>query len=351
MDRIKKWIVPGLMFLVTGCVSSYSTFNLDVLKPAEVVVPVEIASVVVVDNAFPFQPGNSGVHEIKLPSREYSIDSILLDDFGQLAIQSFVESLESKAFFDSVYVVKEPLNPLDDGEPLAPLSQFLIDSLCNHYNAQAVIELGYFEYGTSINVLDFGEQFYASLDARVNTYWKIHNGLSGSVLDAYLQKDTIFWEEVSPSINASVGKLPKLRDALKEAAAYSALQYSEYVSPTWENSTRVFFKQGHPLFYEALGHVTSGDWDEAARVWYHIYETGKAKQKGRAAFNLALAQEVKGNFREATAWAYRSMEHFKETGGLSLAGNEEEMAKDYYLELARRLQEKKKLDKQYGVYE
>jgi hypothetical protein len=351
MDRIKKWIVPGLMFLFTGCVSSYSTFDLDVLKPAKVVVPVEIASVVVVDNAYPFQPGDSGVHKIKLPSQEYSIDTLLLDDFGQLAIQSFVESLKSKAFFDSVHVVKEPFNTLDGGKPLSPLNPSQIDSLCDQYNAQAVIELGYYEYGTLINVLDAGEQYYSTLDARVYTYWKVYNRLTGSILDAHAQKDTIFWDGAGPTISSSVERLPFLRDALKEAASYSGLQFSEYIAPTWKTTQRIFFKQGHPLFYEAVGYVNSGNWDEAARVWYRIYETGKEKQKARAAYNLALAQEVKGNFMEATAWAYRSMEHFKKTGGLGMSGHEEKMAREYYIDLACRLQEKKKLDKQYGVYD
>ncbi|MFW6352046.1 MAG: DUF6340 family protein [Bacteroidota bacterium] len=350
MNRIKKWIFSGLILLVTGCVSPYSIFNLDVLKPAKVDVPVEIASVVVVDNAYPMQAGDSVVHKIKLPVQEYSIDTILLDNFGQVAIESFAESLKSKSFFDSVYVVNESFNTLEDGKPLAPLSVFLIDSLCNYYNAQAVIELGYYQYGTVLNVIDAGEQYYSALDVRVNTYWKIHNRLADSVMNVHLQKDTIFWEGAGATVEESIGELPFLKDALKEAALYSGIQYSGYIAPTWQTTRRVFFKQGHTLFYEALEYVNRDQWDEAARVWYHIYETGKEKQKARAAYNLALAQEVKGNFIEATAWAYRSMQHYKELAGLGV-NKEEKMARDYYIDLAQRLQEKKKLDKQYGIYE
>ncbi|WP_291855828.1 DUF6340 family protein [Marinilabilia sp.] len=350
MNRIKKWIFPGLFFLMSGCVS-YSTIELDVLKPAEVIVPVEIASVVVVDNAFPFQPGDSGVHKIKLPTREYAIDSILVDDFGRRIIQSFGESLNAKSFFDSVYVVKQPFNTLEGGKPLALLSPAVVDSLCDFYNAQAVIELGHFEYGSLINVMDFGDQYFATLDARVSAYWKIHNKIADDVFDVHLQRDTIFWESTGPTILGSVEKLPLIRDALNEAAAYSGQQYSEYISPTWEKTRRYFFKKGHPLFYDASVQATRGDWDEAGRIWFHIYELGTEKQKARAAYNLALTQEVKGDFIEATSWAYRSMEHFQEVGNLSLADYELEMAKSYYIELAQRLQEKKKLDKQFGVYD
>lgn len=350
MNRIKNWIFPGLFLLMSGCVS-YSSIELDVLKPAEVVVPVEIASVVVVDNAYPFQPGDSGVHKIKLPSREYSIDSVLVEDFGLRIIQSLGESLETKSFFDSVYVVKQSFNTLEEGKPLALLSPVVVDSLCDFYNAQAVIELGHFDYGTLINVMDFGDQFFATLDARVSAYWRIHNNFSDEVLDVHLQRDTIFWENTGITLGGSVEKLPLIRDALNEAAVYSGIQYSEYISPTWQKTRRFFFKKGHPLFYDASVQAGIGDWDEAGRIWYRIYETGTGKQKARAAYNLALSQEVKGDFDEATSWAYRAMELFEETGGISFSDYEKEMAKNYYIQLAQRLQEKKKLDKQFGVNE
>ncbi len=348
MNRIKKWILPGLVFLLPGCVS-YSTFELDVLKPAEVAIPVEIASVVVVDNAYPLKAEEEILHKINLPSAKYEIDSITVDDFGNRVIQSFGESLKTKAFFDSVYVVSQPFNTSSDGSPLAPLSSQIVDSLCNLYNAQAVIELGSYKYNTNITIINISDQYYATLDASAATYWKIHDFLSGEVLNAHLQKDTIFWDSVGASISNSVEGLPLIRNAVEEAARYSGMQYSDYVAPGWQNATRYFFKQGHPLFYDAISSVNNGDWEEAARIWYYVYEQGRDKQKARAAYNLALAQEVKGDFMEATSWAYRSMEHFKEVGGLNIGNSEEKMAKSYYIELAKRLQEKKRLDKQFGI--
>jgi hypothetical protein len=350
MNRIKKWILPGLVFLLPGCVS-YSTIELDVLKPADVALPVEIASVVVVDNAYPFRPEDKGIHKIKVPRMEYTIDSIFVEDFGMQINQSLVGSLQSKAFFDSVYIVNQPLNSPEKGEPMAQLSPIVVDSLCAKYNAQAVIELGHYEYGTVINVIDIEGQYYATLDARTTAYWKIHNNLSNDILDVHLQRDTIFWDGAGLTVGNAVEKLPAIRNALKEAALYAGFQYSDYVSPTWQSETRFFFKKGHPLFYEAQIHMNRGDWDEAGKVWYYIYENGKKKQKARAAYNLALSQEIKGNFLEATSWAYRALEHFQEAGGLGMNSYEHKMAKDYYIELSARLQEKKKLDKQYGIYE
>ena len=83
MDRIKKWMLPAILLFLTGCMS-YTTIELDVLEPAETEIPVEIASVVVVDNAHPFRLEDSAVHQVVLPNDEYLIDTVWVDDFGQL---------------------------------------------------------------------------------------------------------------------------------------------------------------------------------------------------------------------------------------------------------------------------
>jgi hypothetical protein len=348
MNRIKQWCVPGLFLILSGCVS-YSSIELDVLKPAAIEIPVEIASVVVVDNAYPFKVSDSAVHEINLPDRKFAVDTLWVEDFGSRVVQSFGNALKARRFFDSVYVVKDPFNPKGKGKPMDPLTAFELDTLCRHFNAQAVISLDHYDYGTAINVLEMPESFFATLDARSNTYWKLHNCLSGDLYDIHLQKDTIFWEGVGPSINNSAADLPTIREALDVAAHNAGEKYAGYLAPTWTKEERLFYKQGHPLFFRASELISRGEWELASRLWYNVYEEGNQKQKARAAFNLALGQEVRGNFMEAAAWAYRAMEQYRELGVLSVSELEKKETSAYYVELAQRLQEKKKLDEQYGV--
>jgi hypothetical protein len=347
MKRIKKWILFFLLPL-TGCVS-YTNINLDVLKPAKINIPIEIASVVVVNNSPVFRSSDSVVHKINLPYQKYSIDTIWIDDFGKLATESFAEALKSRRFFDSVYVVSNFLKKRKNA--IEPMSANAIDTLCTHYNAQAVISLDYYDYGTKIDVTEMPEFYYSTLDARSNTYWQIYDHMESEPLNVHVQRDTIFWESYGDEVLNSTQDLPSIRKAIENAAYHAGEKYAAFIAPTWQQEIRRFYEQGHPLFFDATELVGKGKWKEAGQIWYHIYQTGKGKQKARAAFNLALSQEVLGNFREATAWAWRSLDEYGKLGGLSVSSEEKKIAKSYYLILAQRLHEKKKIDEQYGVEE
>lgn len=351
MKRIKNWIIPGLFLFFTGC-ASYSTINIDVLKPAKITIPVEIASVVVVNNAYPFQKSDTAVHRINLPGRQYTVDTIWVQDFGQITAETFARELRYRQFFDSVFVAEEAFKTKIEGRnPLSPLTRYKLDSLCNKYDAQGVISLDYYDYGTTINVENMTDYFYSTLDARSNTYWTFHNCLTGERLDYYFQRDTIFWESFGGSVVNSVNDLPKIRQSLKDAAHHAGSRYAEFVAPTWANEDRIFYQKGHPLFFEAANEVAKNNWDAAKRIWYKIYESSEGKTKARAAFNLALGQEVTGNFLEAAAWGWRAVEKYKSLKGISVSEMEKDIAVSYYMKLSRRLQEKKKLDEQYGVDE
>ena len=352
MNQIKSWIFyAGLFLLTTGC-ATYSTIHIDVLKPAKMVIPPDIASVVVVDNAYPFQYSDTAVHQIHLPGRQYAVDTIWMKNFGPVVANTFADELRHRRFFDSVYVAEKSFNTnLQGRNPIHPLSRNTVDSLCQHYKAQGVISLDYYDYGTFINVMDMPDYYYATLDARSNTYWTFHDGVAGTSFDDHFQRDTIFWESFGSSIVSSVDDLPRIREALSEAAYHAGSRYAAYVAPTWTNEERVFFQRGDPLFFEAANEVARNNWDVAKRIWYKVFETAKGKTKARAAFNIALGQEVSGNFREAAAWAWRSVEQYELLKGLRASSFEKEKAISYYMELSVRMMDKKKLDEQYGVEE
>jgi hypothetical protein len=348
MDRIAKGTLFGLLVLLSGCIS-YSTINLDILNPAGVKFPVEIASVVIVDNALPYR--DTAIHEVQTESRRYKLDTLYVDDFGHRLVESLGRNLRDQQFFDSVHVVEVPMNIPGSGEDLRPLSYFQIDSLSRRYNAQAVISLDQYKYHTTTNVVDLTNFYYLTLDARSRSYWKIYNALNGELMDIYLQQDTIFWEGEGYSLNHAFSGLPGLGKAVEAVADYSGAKYAGHVAPSWSTVNRLYFTEGHPLFFQATDFALKGKWDKALPIWYRVYEAGRGKQKARAAFNIALGQETQGNFKEALAWAYRSLQHYGDLGFPAASEWEKQQAKMYYVELSTRLQKKKKLDDQFGFEE
>ena len=50
----------------------------------------------------------------------------------------------------------------------------------------------------------------------------------------------------------------------------------------------------------------AGDWDGAADLWHQEIDNKKAKVAGRAHYNMAISNEINGNFNEAVDWATKS---------------------------------------------
>ncbi len=77
------------------------------------------------------------------------------------------------------------------------------------------------------------------------------------------------------------------------------------------------------------------DWEGAASLWASIIPSSKRVTAGKAAYNLAIANEVLGNLDEAKAWTAKAY---------TLYGNK--MARDYSYVLDRRIRENQRLNNQ-----
>lgn len=346
LSRLTKIaIIFGLSVIVSSC-TTLSTIKIDVLKPAVFSVPPDIVSVVVVDNALPFRDEN--VHVISTPKQVLSIDSVWVDNFGEIATKALAESLIDKNFFDSVYYHPVSTNRNYLNPHFGELPNYMIDSLCNVYNAQAVISLEAVKYNSKMIFTDFGESYYASLDVNGLMYWKMYAN-NGFIMDAYLQKDTIFWDNSDVSFNRALTAIPVLRESIEIIGWHMGRKAAKRISPYWETANRYFFSGGNYLFLRATDLQASNNWEEAAKVWYHIYENAEKRQKARAAMNIALSYEVRGNFPEAVVWADISRKIFEGLGFFNSTMNEKTISKLYYLQLCERNQERKKLDEQFGL--
>jgi hypothetical protein len=258
-------------------------------------------------------------------------------------VAAMVESLKGKAFFDSVWFHPVPLNRNYRQLHYGEIPSVLVDSLCKTYNAQAVISLEAMSHKLQVENIAYYYQFETvytpQMIASGAVYWKMYQANSGGkVLDAWLQKDTIFW-------NAD---LPTMTEAVKMMYWHMGEKASRRFAPYWESVNRYCFTGGNPLFLQGVDYQKANNWDEAAKVWFYIYENGTKKNRARAAFNLALSWEMRGNFEEALAWADRSSKGYEDLGFLSYSVHEKNIADMYLVELSIRKQQKKRLDEQIG---
>lgn len=338
-------LCAGFMLLISSC-ASLTTIDLDILKPAQITVPPDVLSVVVVDNSLPYR--GDKVHLISSSKGTLEVDTIWVDNFGTISTNALAESLKQKNYFDSVYYHSVPLNRNFENPYLGELPFSLIDSLCKNYNTQAVISLEAYRYQSKMNFLEGVDYYYVSLDVNSWKYWKMYRN-NGSLMDAYLQKDSIFWDTSStPFFNIS-SQLPSVRESVEVLAWHMGRNVSKRVAPYWDTVKRYYYASGNHLFVRANDLKNANNWEEAAKVWYYVYQNGTKPQKAKAALNLALSYEVRENYDEAVAWADISRQLFDKLSLLRISDFDKRAATLYYITLSERIQQKKRLDEQFGT--
>lgn len=344
MRSIQFLVTIGISLFLISC-ASMAKMPLDVMRPASFSVSPDILSVVVVDYSYPYRADS--VNLIVLPSETIVVDTILVDDFGWLAVQAMTDVLNKREFFDSVKLHQTPLNKPPFGVPFQTVPARTINELALENNAQAVIALENVRYKSKINALDMGSYYYITLDASGELFWKLYD-LNGDVIDVYLQRDSIFWDNAVGTHGSQPREVPAIRDAIETLAYFMGRNYPDRISPHWETSNRYFYIGGHHLFARANDLRKANNWSEAAKVWYYVYEHGNKLQKARAAHNLALSFEVRGDFDEAIAWSNISYKMFEEMSTLRVSATDKHMTRLYNLELINRLYELQKLQEQLG---
>jgi len=317
----------------------------DVLRPATYSVPPEIKSVVLVNNAFPYNPEKA--HIASVDGEKVLLDTIRVDSLASIIIQQLKEDFDLRRFFDTVYVDTTQYNTFKSGKPYKPLEQSQIINICNQYGADAVLSVSAAEYGSNINVEDMGVEYFATMDVYGMIYWRLYDGYSTKALHAKVQRDTLFWSGVGADVNASVSLFPRIKDATIELGHYLGANYVDVLVPYWEPVERKVYIAGNQHFVNAVDWLNKDNRFEAEKLWGYVYAHGKEREKGRAANNIAVSMEARGELDLAMEWAYKSFEAFGKVGFML---NSEEMrtSKDLYLDMVRRQRDRKKLDEQIG---
>ncbi|MGQ1946550.1 DUF6340 family protein [Geofilum sp. OHC36d9] len=324
--------------------SSFSTIPIEVMKPAGYSVDPSIVSVVVVNNTYPYRADS--IHKLDLLGEKSYLDSTYFDSFGAEAARMLAKTLNERAFFDTVYYYPYPVNRPADSIPYPTLHADTLTKLIEKYQVQAVVSIESYRYNSSIKVEKLSDYYYVSQDVAGTAFWKVYDR-HGRLLDAYLQRDSIFWDNTEPVSKVKI-TIPELSESLDALAGFMGERYTDRLAPHWDVEQRTLFVGGHYLFSRATDLAKVNSWNEAAKIWYYVYEHGNKKQKAMAAHNIALSYEMRNNFSEAMAWADVSRNLFDKPGAVSAAGMYKIQSQHYYLRLKEREDEKVKLESQLG---
>ncbi|TRX65884.1 DUF6340 family protein [Carboxylicivirga sp. M1479] len=334
-----------LLMMVAAC-KPYELMHYDVLRPATISIPPHIASVVLVNNAFPFNPDDA--HIAHVVGEEVRLDTIRIDSFSTVVLGHLKAELDMRRFFDTVYIDTTHYNPTASGRPYRSLTPTQVDNICKQYKADAVLALAAAEYGTNVLVEDMEFEYFSTMAVNAVIFWRMYDGYSYEQVYSDVHRDTLYWSGAGEEINASVAGFPSMSEATIETGQYLGTSYVDQIVPYWEAVARKVYTSGSAQFVNAAEWLNNDNRFEAEKLWGFIFEHGNSREKGRAANNIALSMEARGELKLAMEWAYKSYQAFEMKSQMG-SYEERESSKKLYLDMVRRYRDQKKLNEQLGV--
>lgn len=330
--------------LFTAC-NTINYIGIETYNPAEVTFPKSVGKVLIVNNAVPQPEGDNYKHIIKGEEKEGAkakADSALFD-----ACRVLGGAIANSSYFNDVLLYHNPTREDKSAYEDKRLTVDQVNTLCDENYVDAIISIDRLLFNMKREVSSFAESFYiGTIDVKMSGVIRCYIPNRKSPLTTIQVNDSIQWAESAEYVNILDKILPTPDNALRGAAEYfGAKAYSNFV-PHWENETRWYFGGAGARWKEASAFANNEKWDEAGAKWKMIYDSSSSwKSRAKAASNLALCHEMKGELREAYEWAHKSYEMFKGKSGEN--DNTANLLELYVKALAERINSDKKLNSQF----
>lgn len=260
---------PPLLCLLLSLNASAATLSLDLPSP----VLVDLPGVHVLGVGHREAPADEEHPEIadeaELSAEEPGLDEALAAE----SVERLAERLAASRRFDVLELGALP-TPARRGWLARPLLPADVGSLCAANEVDALVLLDGLDHGL---LPEDGDR------VQVRTGWRVYRCEGG----------------VSSFVELSeVDGADQVRDVALERAETLAGR----MNPTFTTVERTWFPGGSARLKAAGELAKNDDWASAISAWSTLYDEGSDKERGRAAFDLAVAAERSGDVRLAHAW-------------------------------------------------
>ena len=149
-------------------------------------------------------------------------------------------------------------------------------------------------------------RYPATLIMEVESGWRIYDVNMERIIDENKYVEIKEFKAWGNSPEQAQYNLPSKRKAIKQAGIHAGEKYGFRISPIWLKVNRTYYIGKHEDLKNAKEYVKRGDWDEVIKIWLPLTEDDDLKISSKAAFNMALASEIKGSLKTAVDWAKKA---------------------------------------------
>lgn len=316
---MKKYIfIASLVIIVMSCKTN--ELYLNVTEPAPVTLSPDIKSVGVINRSKP----NDATKKIDNLDKALTLEGVNLDkDGAEESIKGLTDELLNNNRFTEV----KALNDIDFRTSSlvafpAPLSWDIVIKICSETKTDALFSLEKFDTDTKVNYSSKkadvktplgnipGLEHEVDVETIVKTGWRIYDPASRQILDEYIYQESIV--STGRGINPiyAISALTGRKEAVNEVSNKAGHGYAFRIIPYRLRVKRDYYVKGTSNFKIARRKAQMGKWDEAGELWKKDTDNSKMKIAGRAAYNMAILNEINGDLDSALQWAQKAYEDY-----------------------------------------
>lgn len=285
----KLSIIFILLFsVILGLSASDIRFN--ARRPALINVPDYIKSVAIIDHST-LAKTNRNKLEAGLTGELPGEDKLA----SKYVIDGLIDMLNSSGRYEVIrtdVVMQKESNPEEFPQALDWME---IDKLCNKYQVDAIISLELFDSDyiipTSMIIVKAG--------------FRLYDPKARLIFDQNQVRQDMAWGGQVNTVAGAINRMVEKTKAIQDASYNAGYIYGKRIAPSWFQVVRQYYRKSkHDQNLKTGARMMEvNDWESAIEYLNAAVDNGKRKTKGRAAHNLAVVYEIKGDLPEAKKWA------------------------------------------------
>lgn len=330
MKRYSVFMILMAVFF-SSCMKSVS---INTLRPADINIPNEIQSIVLVDRTA-YEKAAIGVIEGILTG-----EGINEDQDGVLTMFSSLQnSLRVSPRFDVVLASEKLSGQNILGSFPAPLDWRQIDQLTRKYNTDALLAIEIFDSnfivtnGKRKNTRTVEDkdgnkreeeytEFFAEGVGNTRIGVRLYDAKNRTVIDQDIYTENKTWEASAASLREALAQLVSKSQATKYLAQSVGNTYASKIAPMPIRISRSYYAKpkNNAHLSKGVRQASVNQWESAISSWkVGLKNSSDAKASGRMAYNIAVGYEILGDLFLAHEWAGRSYVDYGNKKGRSYA--------------------------------
>jgi hypothetical protein len=287
---MQKYLLIIVLFFFGILSSRAADIRFQARRSAIIDVPAYIQSIAIIDRSEQKKTSRNKVEE-GLTGELFGEDKIA----SQYSIDGLVDMLQNSGRFT---VIRTEKKLPKDGSPKefpSPLTWSEIDKFCAEFKVDALISLELFD----------SDYIIPTNMAFVSIGFRLYDPSQKIIIDQNQFRREVNCRGQEISIEGVINRMVEKTNEIRQLSYDAGYIYGKRIAPSWFTIVREYYQKGkHDQNLKAGARMMEvNDWESAIELLNATVDSGKRKAKGRAAHNLAVIYEIKGDLLEAKKWA------------------------------------------------